>query len=66
MEMSEGYVKTIALDSNNEIIGYEYVSLGKMMDAIKAGMEPNEAFTKYTNRYGRYDEAVRVIDPRKE
>ncbi len=66
MEMSEGYVKTIALDSNNEIIGYEYVSLGKMMDAIKAGMEPNEAYAKYTSKYGRYDEAVRVIDPRKE
>ncbi len=66
LEMSEGYVKRLALDEENEIIGYEYVSLGKMMDAIKAGMEPNEAFKKFTSTYGRFDEAVRYIDPRKE
>ena len=66
MEMSEGYVKRLALDANNEIIGYEYVSLGKMMDAIKAGMEPNEAYKKFTSTYGRFNEAVRYIDPRKE
>ncbi len=66
LEMSEGYVKRLALDENSEIIGYEYVSLGKMMDAIKAGMEPNEAFKKFTSTYGRFDEAARYIDPRKE
>ncbi len=66
MEMSEGYVKRLALDEENEIIGYEYVSLGKMMDAIKAGMEPNAAFEKFTSTYGRFNEAVRYIDPRKE
>lgn len=66
MEMSEGYVKRLALDANNEIIGYEYVSLGKMMEAISAGMEPNEAYKKFTGTYGRFNEAVRYIDPRKE
>ena len=66
MEMSEGYVKRLALDANNEIIGYEYVSLGKMMEAINAGMEPNEAYKKFTGTYGRFSEAVRYIDPRKE
>ena len=66
MEMSEGYVTRVALDENNEIIGYEYVSVGKMMDAIKNGMEPNEAYKKFTSRYGRFDDAVRYIDPRKE
>lgn len=66
LEMSEGYVKRLALDENDEIIGYEYVSLGKMMDAIKAGMEPNEAFKKFTSTYGRFAEAARYIDPRKE
>ena len=66
MEMSEGYVKRLALDENNEIIGYEYVSLGKMMDAIKSGMEPNAAYEKFTSTYGRFAEAARYIDPRKE
>lgn len=66
LEMTEGYVRRLALDEENEIIGYEYVSFGKMMDAIKAGMEPNEAFEKSTSTYGRFAEAVRYIDPRKE
>ncbi|MBO4384823.1 MAG: hypothetical protein J5854_05335 [Clostridia bacterium] len=66
MEMAEGYVKRIALDEENEIIGYEYVSLGKMMEAIKNGMEPNEAYKKFTGTYGRFNEAARYIDPRKE
>ncbi len=28
--------------------------LGKMMDAIKAGMEPNEAYKKNIGTYGRF------------
>ena len=32
LEMAEGYVTRLALDENNEIIGYEFVHLGKMMD----------------------------------
>lgn len=35
LEMAEGYVLGIGLDKNNEIIGYKFVNLGKMMDAIK-------------------------------
>ena len=66
LEMSEGYVSRIALDEENEIIGYEYVSLGKMMDAIKKGMEPNEAYKKFTGTYGRFAEAAKYVDPRKE
>ena len=27
----------VALDEDNQIIGYEFVNLGKMMDAIKKG-----------------------------
>ena len=66
MEMTEGYINRLALDENNEIIGYEYVSLGKMMDAIKAGKSPNEAYKENIRTYGRFKEAVRYIDPRKE
>ena len=35
LEMAEGYVTGIALDENNEVIGYQFVSLGKMTDFIK-------------------------------
>ena len=33
--MAEGYVTGIALDEDNEVIGYQFVSLGKMTDFIK-------------------------------
>ncbi len=66
LEMAEGYVLEIGLDKNNEIIGYKFVNLGKMMDAIKKGVEPNEAFKANINTYGRFAEAVTVIDPRKQ
>jgi len=66
LEMAEGYVTNVALDKNNEIIGYEFVHLGKMMDFIKKGIDANEAVKKATGKYGRFDEAVKVIDPRHE
>lgn len=66
LEMAEGYVTNIALDENNEIIGYKFVHLGKMMDMIKKGIDANEALKKATGQYGRFDDAVKVIDPRHE
>jgi NifU-like protein involved in Fe-S cluster formation len=66
LELSEGYVTEIALDSNNEIIGYKYINFGKMMDNIKNGIEPLEAIEKASGKYGRFDEATKIIDPRKE
>jgi len=66
LEMAEGYVTRMALDANDEVIGYEFVSLGKMTDFIKKGMEPNEAYKKATGTYGRFDSAVKYIDPRKQ
>ena len=66
MEMAEGYVTHIALDENSEIIGYEFVHLGKMMDMIKKGTDANEALKKATGKYGRFDEAVKIVDPRCE
>ncbi len=66
LEMAEGYVTKIALDENNEIIGYSFVSLGKMMDFIKGGLSANEALEKATGKYGRFDNAAKYIDPRKE
>ena len=66
LEMAEGYVLKIGLDKNGEIIGYQFVNLGKMMDAIKKGEDPKTAYEKNISKYGRFDEAVKVIDPRKE
>ena len=43
LEMAEGYVLQMALDADNQVCGYKFLSLGKMMDAIKGGMSPNEA-----------------------
>ena len=64
LEMAEGYVTNIALDSDDQIIGYKFVHLGKMMEMIGKGMDANEALVKATSQYGRFDEAVKVIDPR--
>ncbi len=66
LEMAEGYVTRLALDEDNQIIGYEFVSLGKMTDFIKKGLTPNEAYEKAMGHYGRFENAVKYIDPRKE
>ncbi len=66
LEMAEGYVTRMALDADNQVIGYEFVSLGKMTDFIKKGDDPAEAYQKSMGHYGRFDEAVTYIDPRKE
>jgi NifU-like protein involved in Fe-S cluster formation len=66
LEMAEGYVTKLALDANDEVIGYEFVSLGKMMDMIAKGTDANEALKKASGKYGRVAEAVRLIDPRHE
>ena len=66
LEMAEGYVTGIALDADNEVIGYQFVSLGKMTDFIKAGDKPDVAWEKAKGQYGRVDDAVKIIDPRKE
>ena len=66
LDLAEGYVLEEGLDENDQIIGYKYVNLGKMMDNIKAGIEPMEAIEKASGTYGRFDEAVKKIDPRKE
>lgn len=66
LEMAEGYVTGLALDENDEVIGYQFVSLGKMTDFIKNGDEPNVAWEKAKGQYGRVDDAVKIIDPRKE
>ena len=69
LEMAEGYVTRMALDEDNQVIGYEFVNLGKMTDFIKKGDDPTTAYNKSMGHYGRFTEedgAVKYIDPRKD
>lgn len=76
LELAEGYITRVGLDEESNIIGYEYVNLGKMMDNIK-GLDLDEespestkklmeAIKKASGKYGRFEEAAKKIDPRKE
>ena len=66
LEMAEGYCSKIALNKDDEIVGYEFINFGKMMDVIKKGDEPAEAIKKATGHYGQWDTAAKYIDPRQE
>ncbi len=66
LELTEGYVLKMGLDEHDEIIGYQFLRLGPMVDLIKQGVDANEAYRRSIGQYGRFDEAVRVIDPRQE
>ena len=66
LEMAEGYCSRLALNKDDEIVGYEFISLGKKMDFIKKGDDANEALKKATGHYGQWDNAAKYIDPRQE
>ena len=66
LELTEGYITRVALDENNEAIGYEFVRLGKMMEDIRKGVDANEAYKKNVGTYGRFANAAKYIDPREQ
>ena len=66
LELAEGYITKIALDKNNEIIGYQYLSIGKFTDFMKKGLKAEEALEKARGTYGRFKDAPKYIDPRQE
>ena len=66
MEMAEGYILKIALDEDDEVIGYQFVKLGKMLEDIRHGVDPAEAYKKNIGTYGRFANAPKYIDPREE
>ena len=69
LDLTEGYITRMALDADGEVIGYEFVHLGKMLEAIRHGTKPDEAYEKNITNYGRFkaeDGAVKYIDPREE
>ncbi|MDR2267279.1 MAG: iron-sulfur cluster assembly scaffold protein [Christensenellaceae bacterium] len=65
LEMAEGYVTRLGLDEDGEVIGYEFVRMGPMMEMITVkGVEPAEALKKCTGCYGRFNEAPKKVNPR--
>ncbi|MCQ2329292.1 MAG: hypothetical protein MJZ93_01885 [Paludibacteraceae bacterium] len=66
LEMAEGYCTRMALDKDGEVIGYEFVHMGKFMEMVKKGVDANEALEKAKGTYGRFNYADKYIDPRKQ
>jgi NifU-like protein involved in Fe-S cluster formation len=72
LEMAEGYVTGLALDEEDKVIGYEFVNLGKLMEAVNSGkdevlnMPVKDLVKKYQKTYGRFADAAKVINPRKQ
>ena len=69
LQLTEGYITKMFLEADNEVCGYEYVHMGKFMDAIKKGTPADEALKAVTGTYGRTKPeqgVVKSIDPRKE
>jgi NifU-like protein involved in Fe-S cluster formation len=66
LELTEGYILKMALDDDDQVIGYQFLKVGPMLEMIKKGVDANEAFNKNIGTYGRFDEAAKYIDPRHE
>ncbi|MBP5380546.1 MAG: hypothetical protein J6Y39_02300 [Bacteroidaceae bacterium] len=69
LQLTEGYITKMYLDEDDQVCGYEFVHMGKFMDAIKKGVPADEALKSVTGTYGRTkpeDGAVKSIDPRKD
>ena len=66
LELTEGYITDIALNDEDEIVGYKYVNFGKMMDFSKKGDDAHVALEKASGQYGQVADAARLIDPRHE
>ena len=59
-------VRYMEMDEEGEVIGYQFVKVGKMLEDIRHGVSPDEAFKNNIGQYGRFDGAAKYIDPREE
>lgn len=66
LAVNGGYVTRMGLDEKEEVIGYEYLNIAKMMQSISSSIPIEEAYTKAITTYGRFFEAIKYVDPRKE
>ena len=62
LELTEGYILKTALDKDNQVIGYQFVRLGKMMEDIRHGKDPKEAYEKNIGTYGRFSAEMCIRD----
>lgn len=65
-DLTEGRITKLALDKNDEIIGYEYVNVNKLLSLLEKGYDSKKALAETTGHYGRFEEAEKVIVPTKE
>ena len=66
LELAEGYILKVAVDNNSEVIGYQFVKVGKMLEDIRHGVDAKTAFEKNIGTYGRFADAPKYVDPREE
>jgi NifU-like protein involved in Fe-S cluster formation len=66
LALAEGYITKVALDEDGETCGYQFLKTGKMLEDIRHGAAPNDAYEKNIGTYGRFDNAAKYIDPREE
>lgn len=66
LEIAEGYITRIALNEKDEVIGYEFLNLGKFTESLKKGDDYSKAIEKAMGTYGQFKNALKYIDPRKE
>lgn len=62
LQTSEGYILSLSLDDKERIIGYQYLTLNSLLADIRLGKKV--VINNYIEKYGRYDEGVRFLDPR--
>ena len=66
LDMVEGYIISMAMDADKEVIGYKFVRVGKMLEDIRHGVDAKVAFDKNVGTYGRFEGADSYIDPREQ
>lgn len=66
LELTEGYVSQIALDEQDRIIGYKYINIAKLIETLEEGKSSKESLKEAYGVTGRYKDAARIVDPRKE
>lgn len=66
LHVNEGYVTRMALDENDEVIGYELLNVGRMLALMKEGIPAGEAQARSMSHVGRFSEGRDFIDPRKD
>ncbi len=50
LDMVEGHILKMGLDENNEVIGYQFLSVGRMLKDIREGIDPQKALEKEHRR----------------